>query len=130
MRRYHSMRTHFFRDDLGEPMCPRFKRLARLTHALALIEAAVASLPNGSWAQTGGVAAAATTRTAAQTLQPGDVYLPSSRVYVFVGKTGFGHEHGVIGQLKQGRIDLTGAREPGTLIFDMAAFTADTPDAR
>jgi hypothetical protein len=68
-------------------------------------------------------------------LEAGDIYLPSSRVYVFVGKTGFGHEHGVVGQLKQGRINMVvpaGAaqREVGGLVFDMASFVADTPEAR
>ena len=28
-------------------------------------------------------------------VQPGDVQVDSSRVYVFVDKTGFGHQHGV-----------------------------------
>jgi hypothetical protein len=62
--------------------------------------------------------------------EPGDLYLPSSRVYVFVGKTGLGHEHGVIGAIKQGRINLSAARDAGGLQFDMTTFTADTPDAR
>jgi polyisoprenoid-binding protein YceI len=60
----------------------------------------------------------------------GDVYLPISRVYVLVGKTGLGHEHGVIGQLKQGRINLDAGREAGSLVFDMTTFAADTPEAR
>jgi hypothetical protein len=63
-------------------------------------------------------------------LEIGDVYLPSSRVYVFVGKTGLGHEHGVAGQLKRGRINLNDPRQPGMLEFDLASFTADAPDAR
>jgi hypothetical protein len=70
-----------------------------------------------------------------QVLEAGDLYLPNSHVYVFVGKTGLGHEHGVIGQLKQGHINLAapaGAaqREAGSLVFDMGSFTADTPEAR
>ncbi len=64
------------------------------------------------------------------TYEPGDIYLPTSRVYVFVGKTGFGHEHGVVGQIKQGRINIEAARDAGGLDFDMASFTADTPEAR
>jgi polyisoprenoid-binding protein YceI len=47
-----------------------------------------------------------------------------------VSKTGFGHEHGVIGQIKQGRINLDAANNAGTLVFDMASFVADTPEAR
>jgi YceI-like domain len=71
--------------------------------------------------------------TAAATPDPielGDVYLPGSRVYVFVGKTGIGHEHGVVGQLKQGRIRLDVASNPGELVFDMSSFVADTDEAR
>ena len=64
------------------------------------------------------------------TYEAGDVYLPNSRAYVFVSKTGFGHEHGVVGQIKQGRIDLNAANNAGILVFDMASFTADTPEAR
>src|SRR5215470_8931094 len=48
---------------------------------------------------------------AQQMLEAGDLYLPNSHVYVFVGKTGLGHEHGVIGQLKQGHINLAAQRE-------------------
>jgi hypothetical protein len=62
--------------------------------------------------------------------ESGDVYLPYSRVYVFVGKTGLGHEHGVIGGIKQGHINLSAARDAGGLLFDMTSFTADTPEAR
>jgi hypothetical protein len=71
-----------------------------------------------------------TAPAAAVEYQAGDVYLPGSRVYVFVGKTGFGHEHGVVGQIKQGRIDLAAGRDAGGLEFEMTAFVADTPDAR
>jgi hypothetical protein len=72
-----------------------------------------------------------TTQAAQRLLEAGDVYLPNSRVYVFVGKTGLGHEHGVVGQLKQGRINLAAASgAAGNLVFEMASFTADTPEAR
>ena len=83
-------------------------------------------------AQTGdSTPVAARTNATSQTVyEVGDVYLPSSRVYVFVGKTGFGHEHGVVGQIKQGRISLDAPRDAGGLVFDMASFAADTPDAR
>ncbi len=60
----------------------------------------------------------------------GDVFLGGSRVYVFVGKTGLGHEHGVVGLLKEGRINLAAPRDAGMLVFDMTSFSADTPDAR
>jgi polyisoprenoid-binding protein YceI len=52
----------------------------------------------------------------------------SSRVYIKVGSTTrLGHPHGVQGDLAGGKITLGG---PGELVFDMASFTADTPEAR
>ena len=72
-----------------------------------------------------------TTDSASQpTYRSGDVYLPSSRAYVRVGKTGFGHEHGVVGSLKSGRILLDREQDAGELVFDMASFRADTNAAR
>ncbi len=62
--------------------------------------------------------------------EQGDIYLPTSRVYAFVGKTGLGHEHGVVGQLKQGRIRLDVPDNFGELVFDLASFTADSDEAR
>ncbi|WP_197526670.1 YceI family protein [Botrimarina colliarenosi] len=62
--------------------------------------------------------------------QAGDLYLPSSRVYALVGKTGFGHEHGVTGGLKSGRLLLGATQDAGELVFDMTSFTADTDAAR
>jgi polyisoprenoid-binding protein YceI len=59
-----------------------------------------------------------------------DVDLQRSRVYILVGKTGFGHEHGVEGRLASGNIQLGATRNVGELVFDMATFTADTPTAR
>jgi hypothetical protein len=111
-------------------MRPRCKGLCRLPFFLAFAATSFVPFSNASLAQTNGVNATAAVASTGQTLEPGDVYLPSSRVYAFVGKTGFGHEHGVIGQLKEGRIDLSGAREPGNLVFDMSTFAADTPEAR
>ena len=51
--------------------------------------------------------------SAAQKTQPrkGEVDVERSRVYTFVGKTGFGHEHGVVGRLKGGSIRLGAKRE-------------------
>lgn len=61
--------------------------------------------------------------------------LQASRVYVFVGKVGFGHEHGVVGTIKSGRLELgvegnAGERDAGEIVFDMTTFAADTPEAR
>lgn len=61
---------------------------------------------------------------------PGDVDLAASRVYVFVGKTGLGHNHAVSGLLQAGRIVLGAADQAGMLVFDMRSFTADTAEAR
>jgi polyisoprenoid-binding protein YceI len=65
-----------------------------------------------------------------QVLEAGDVHLPGSRVYVFVGKTGFGHEHAIVGQLKAGRLRMDLPQDSGQLVFDMASFTADADAAR
>lgn len=61
---------------------------------------------------------------------PGDVELAGSRVYVFVGKTGLGHDHAVMGALQAGRLRLGAAEQAGSLVFDMRSFRADTADAR
>jgi polyisoprenoid-binding protein YceI len=60
----------------------------------------------------------------------GDVDLDHSRVYAFVGKTGFGHEHGIVGRLKSGSIRLGASQKAGQLEFDLTSFVADTPEAR
>lgn len=67
---------------------------------------------------------------ATNTLEPGDVYLPGSRVYAFVSKTGFGHEHGVMGQLMPSKLRLDAAQDAGLLVFDMRSFAADSDTAR
>ncbi|HEY7153970.1 MAG TPA: YceI family protein [Gemmataceae bacterium] len=52
----------------------------------------------------------------------------ASRIYVKVGTaTRLGHEHGVQGKLKSGKLTLGGG---GELVFDMASFTADAAEAR
>ena len=60
----------------------------------------------------------------------GTVDLVKSRAYIFVGKTGFGHDHGVEGKLKSGSVQLGAATSAGQLVFDMTSFDADTPAAR
>jgi len=61
---------------------------------------------------------------------PGDADLAASRVYVFVGKTGLGHNHAVSGLLQAGRVSIGAADQAGMLVFDMKSFTADTAEAR
>ena len=96
-----------------------------------LVSIAVAALPILCRAQTNSNQTPAAPPSATQKVfEAGDVYLPGSRVYVLVGKTGLGHEHGVEGQLKQGRIDMSAARDAGSLVFEMASFAADTAEAR
>lgn len=64
------------------------------------------------------------------TLAPGEVDPRISRAYIYVGKTGLGHEHAVVGAVKSGSIDLGAAQNAGEIVFDMRTFTADTPEAR
>jgi polyisoprenoid-binding protein YceI len=57
-----------------------------------------------------------------------DVDVKASRIYIKVGTaTRLGHEHGVEGNLKSGKVTLGGE---GELVFDMASLTADTAKAR
>lgn len=71
---------------------------------------------------------------AAPKVSSGDVELKHSHVYIRVDKTRVGHVHAVVGQLKSGQLRLRAADdptiEPGTLIFDMTTFDADTKQAR
>jgi hypothetical protein len=61
---------------------------------------------------------------------PGDVDIDGSRIYVFVGKTGLGHDHGIVGRLASGRVILDAPQNAGQLVFDMQSLLADTPEAR
>jgi len=54
----------------------------------------------------------------------------ASRVYIYVVKTGLGHNHGVEGRLKSGSLQLDGEGVGGELVFDMTSFDADTDAAR
>ncbi len=74
--------------------------------------------------------ACTTARARAQAPQPGDVDTTNSRVYVHVGATGLGHEHGVEGKLTSGNVQLGAQQGAGRLVFDINSFTADTPTAR
>ncbi len=61
---------------------------------------------------------------------PGEVDIDGSRIYVFVGKTGLGHDHGIVGRLLSGRVILDAPQNAGQLVFDMQSLLADTPEAR
>ena len=58
------------------------------------------------------------------------VELATSRVYVFVGKAGLGHDHAVIGSLSAGRLHLGATQQAGELVIDIRSFRADTATAR
>ena len=60
----------------------------------------------------------------------GEIDVEQSRIYVFVGKTGFGHEHGVVGKVRSGSLRLNEAKNAGSIVFDMTTFVADTTEAR
>jgi YceI-like domain len=93
-----------------------------------------AGLLSGTVPHASGQGAPATTGQAVapttKTFEPGEIYLPGSRVYVFVGKTGLGHEHAVMGQLTQSNLRLDVPENSGQLVFDLRTFTADSPPAR
>lgn len=63
-------------------------------------------------------------------LQAGDINTDFSRVYIFVDRTtALGHAHGVEGHLRSGNVMMDGS-QPGTLVFDMRSFDADTTMGR
>jgi polyisoprenoid-binding protein YceI len=65
-----------------------------------------------------------------QKLAEGEINVKSSRVYIYVGKVGLGHEHAVVGELKSGSLHLGANSEAGDIVFDMTTFAADTAEAR
>lgn len=71
---------------------------------------------------------------ATQTFSSGDVELQHSRVFIFVGKRGAGHEHAIEGRLQKGKLLVNQPSERegqmGELVFDMSSFDADTDVAR
>lgn len=82
------------------------------------------------WTPIGGGQAAAQPVVPAAPPVPGDLDTEGSRVYVLVGKTGFGHDHAIVGRLASGRVLLDAPQAAGQLVFDMPSFLADTPEAR
>ncbi|MDZ4820352.1 MAG: YceI family protein [Planctomycetota bacterium] len=63
-------------------------------------------------------------------LARGDIDPKLSRFYAHVGKTGFGHEHGVEARLKSGHLQLGADRNAGEIVIDMTSFKADSDEAR
>ncbi len=89
-----------------------------------------AAAPNSSEAVQQAKRPATAPKHEEERLEPGQISTARSRVYTFVGKTGFGHEHGVEGKLKSGHLRLGAAEDSGELVFDMTSFDADTDAAR
>ena len=69
-------------------------------------------------------------RSASAATNPAMVQTEASRVYVFVDKTGLGHQHAVEAQLSKSTLTLGAQQKAGTLVFDMKSFSADTAAAR
>ncbi len=68
--------------------------------------------------------------TGKKTLRPGDIDVARSRIFVHVGKTGFGHEHAIEGRVRGGHVQLADPAHVGKIEIDMQSFAADTIEAR
>ncbi len=60
----------------------------------------------------------------------GEVLVDRSFIVVHVRKKGFGHDHAIMGRIKEGAIHLGTANNSGSIVFDMNSFKADTEQAR
>ncbi|HEY4311420.1 MAG TPA: YceI family protein [Pirellulales bacterium] len=100
------------------PLQPRFFAIALIAFALAGISA------------TNNLAQAVPPAAQAPSLVPGQIETRASRVFIRVGKTGLGHEHGVEGHIKSGSVQLGATANAGQIVFDVTSFQADTPAAR
>lgn len=96
-------------------------------YAILLFPLAIAALPHASGDSQKSKSAPPGRKEAP--LEPGEIDTDRSRVFIFVGKTGFGHEHAIEGHIKSGEVHLRG-RNAGTIEFDLSSFVADTPAAR
>ncbi len=59
-----------------------------------------------------------------------EIFPEQSRVYIFVGKTGLGHDHGIEGRFRSGWLRPGAGENAGEFVFDMQTFDADTDAAR
>lgn len=87
----------------------------------------------GAWLPSGaqrGIGIAQAAESASADLPAGSIDPQSSRVYVFVGKVGLGHEHAIVGAVKSGTVRLGAAENAGEIVIDVASFVADTAEAR
>jgi polyisoprenoid-binding protein YceI len=62
-------------------------------------------------------------------LRANEIDTDLSRVFIFVDKTGFGHQHAVVGRLKSGYLRVA-KESAGKILFDMPTFRADVQEAR
>ena len=97
---------------------------------LTLLSIALLTLTPDAAAQVPPAVPAAPAPSPTSSPTPGDVDIDGSRIYVFVGKTGLGHDHGIVGRLASGRVILDAPQNAGQLVFDMQSLLADTPEAR
>lgn len=107
--------------------------MKRISLPLALVACSAVALAASASAVAQQATAVSNSHRAAQQQKqyhPGDVYLEASHVYTLVGKTGLGHEHGVVGSIQSGVLHLGVKKEAGEIVFDMASFVADTDAAR
>jgi len=66
-----------------------------------------------------------------KTWTPGEVHAGNTRIYVHVFKAGsFGHEHAVVGRVKEGVIHLGATHDAGHVDADLTSFVADVDYAR
>ncbi|MBS0264450.1 MAG: YceI family protein [Planctomycetes bacterium] len=70
------------------------------------------------------------TEATAPATSPGEVDVERSRVYVYVDKTGLGHEHGIEGLIRSGQMQIGAKSDAGSIEFDLTSFQADTDRAR
>src|SRR5271157_504713 len=68
---------------------------------------------------------------APKTWKPGEVHTGNTRIYVHVFKAGsLGHEHAVVGMVKEGVIHLGATQNAGRVVADLTSFVADLEYAR
>jgi hypothetical protein len=78
-------------------------------------------------AQTAQQAAAAPPQKA---WKPGEIHTGNTRIYVHVFKTGMGHEHAVIGLVREGFLHLGAEQNAGYVVADLTSLVADPEVAR
>jgi polyisoprenoid-binding protein YceI len=62
--------------------------------------------------------------------QPGDLDTDTSRVYIVVKKRRLGHDHAIVGRMREGQLPIAENQATGKIVFDMKSFWADSDAAR